>query len=187
MMAFHHVSRQKDTDVSEDYLYFKIKHGIDNHASPLRRGVLITNKDPAVLITNKDPVVAQIDDFKDYSNISVYDLISLEDIPLVDFILKSPSNIVLKSREQYYGFDRSVLVDYMDGKRVFINDWFGYILETPFRQYLSDVDMRLVCEDRFRIFELYDETSVPFRDGAVSIYNVRPFGVVQCLDAMLIL
>jgi hypothetical protein len=47
--------------------------------------------------------------------------------------------------------------------------------------------MRLVCEDRFRIFELYDETSVPFRDGAVSIYNVRPFGVVQCLDAMLIL
>jgi hypothetical protein len=183
MMAFHHVSRQKDPDVSEDYLYFKVKHGIDNHESPLRQGVLITNKDPAVT----GGAHQQIDDFKDYSNISVYDLISLEDIPLVDFILKSPSNIVLKSREQYYGFDRTVLVDYMDGKRVFINDWFGYILETPFRQYLSDVDMRLVCEDRFRIFELYDETSVPFRDGAVSIYNVRPFGVVQCLDAMLIL
>ena len=183
MMAFHHVSRQKDTDVSEDYLYFKLKHGIDNHASPLRHGVLITNKDSATT----GGAHPQIDDFKDYSNISVYDLISLEDISLVDFIVKSPSNIVLKSREQYYGFDRTVLVDYMDGKRVFINDWFGYILETPFRQYLSDVDMRLVCEDRFRIFELYDETSVPFRDGAVSIYNVRPFGVVQCLDAMLII
>ena len=90
MIAFHHVSRQKDTDVSEDYLYFKLKHGIDNHASPLRHGVLITNKDPAAT----GGAHPQIDDFKDYSNISVYDLISLEDIPLVDFILTLFSRVV---------------------------------------------------------------------------------------------
>jgi hypothetical protein len=178
MMAFHHVSRVKDPDVSEDYLYFKLKHYSDNHASPLRH---------AVLITNKDATVATLDHYQDYSNISVYDLVSLEDIPLADFLVKSPSNMVIKSREQYYGFDRAVLIDYMEAKRVFINDWFGYILETPYRQYISDVDMRIVYEEHFRIFELYGETSVPFRDGMASIYNVRSFGVVQCLDAMLII
>jgi hypothetical protein len=118
----------------------------------------------------------------DYSKISVYDMMTLEDIPLTVFLLISHSNIVLKVREQYYGFDRKTLVDYMLGKRVFVSDWVE-IFETPYRQYISSANMNLVKSDVFRIYKLCDESSVPFRGGMVSIYDVKAFTIKMWIDA----
>ena len=118
----------------------------------------------------------------DYSKISAYDMMTLEDIPLSDFLLRSPSNIVIKVREQYYAFDRKMLVDYMVGKRVFVSDWVE-IFETPYRQYLSGANMNLIRSDVFRIYELCDESSVPFRGGMVSIYDVKAFTVKMWIEA----
>jgi hypothetical protein len=118
----------------------------------------------------------------DYSKISAYDMMTLEDIPLSDFLLRSPSNIVIKVREQYYAFDRKTLVDYMVGKRVFVSDWVE-IFETPYRQYLSSTNMSLLRSDVFRIYELCDESSVPFRGGMVSIYDVKAFTVKMWIEA----
>jgi len=118
----------------------------------------------------------------DYSKISVYDMMTLEDIPLTVFLLISHSNIVLKVREQYYGFDRKTLVDYMVGKRVQVSDWVE-IFETPYRQYISSANMNLVKSDVFRIYKLCDESSVPFRGGMVSIYDVKAFTIKMWIDA----
>jgi hypothetical protein len=109
-------------------------------------------------------------------------MMTLEDIPLTEFLLLSPSNIVLKVREQYYAFDRKTLVDYMLGKRVFVSDWVE-IFETPYRQYLSSANVSLLKSDVFRIYELCDESSVPFRGGMVSIYDVKAFTVKMWIDA----
>ena len=118
----------------------------------------------------------------DYSKISAYDMMTLEDIPLSDFLLRSPSNIVIKVREQYYAFDRKMLIDYMVGKRAYVNDWVE-IFETPYRQYLSGANMNLIRSDVFRIYELCDESSVPFRGGMVSIYDVKAFTVKMWIEA----
>ena len=118
----------------------------------------------------------------DYSKISAYDMMTLEDVPLSDFLLRSPSNIVIKVREQYYAFDRKMLVDYMVGKRVFVSDWVE-IFETPYRQYLSGANMNLIRSDVFRIYELCDESSVPFRGGMISIYDVKAFTVKMWIEA----
>jgi hypothetical protein len=118
----------------------------------------------------------------DYSKISAYDMMTLEDIPLSDFLLRSPSNIVIKVREQYYAFDRKMLIDYMVGKRAYVNDWVE-IFETPYRQYLSSTNMSLLRSDVFRIYELCDESSVPFRGGMISIYDVKAFTVKMWIEA----
>ena len=118
----------------------------------------------------------------DYSKISAYDMMTLEDVPLSDFLLRSPSNIVIKVREQYYAFDRKMLIGYMLGKRAYVNDWVE-IFETPFRQYLSSTNMSLLRSDVFRIYELGNESSVPFRGGMISIYDVKAFTVKMWIDA----
>jgi hypothetical protein len=157
---------------------FNVKQFEEEWKSELRRGVLFTNKNSTELLPAH---------FHDCSNVPTFDILSLEDVSLSDFMVKSPDNIVLKIGSQFYAFDRRVLIDYMSSKRVFVNDRIGYIFETPHRQYLSSVKMSLLYYDLFRIYELYDESRVPLGSGTVSVYNVRTFGVVQCLDAMIII
>ena len=151
-----------------DYLETKIQSRVEKY---LLRGFRFDNED-----ANAD--MKEVD----YSKISAYDMMTLEDIPLSDFLLKSPSNIVIKVREQYYAFDRKTLVDYMVGKRVFVSDWVE-IFETPYRQYLSGANMNLIRSDVFRIYELCDESSVPFRGGMISIYDVKAFTVKMWIEA----
>ena len=134
------------------------------------------------IIPNRRAVIDEREVLRNYSNISAYDMMTLEDIPLADFLLKSPSNIILKVKEQYFAFNRKTLIDYMTQKRTFINDWVGYIFETPFRQYLSAANMGLVNYEMFRIYELCDESSVPVARGMVSIYDVKAFSVRTWLN-----
>ena len=150
-----------------DYLETKIQSRVEKY---LLRGFRFDNEVSAA--------AAVID----YSKISAYDMMTLEDIPLSDFLLRSPSNIVIKVREQYYAFDRKMLIDYMVGKRAYVNDWVE-IFETPYRQYLSGANMNLIRSDVFRIYELCDESSVPFRGGMVSIYDVKAFTVKMWIEA----
>lgn len=149
-----------------DYLETKIQSRIEKY---LLRGFRFDNEgvDAAMI---------------DYSKISAYDMMNLEDIPLSDFLLRSPSNIVIKVRKQYYAFDRKTLINYMVGKRAYINDWVE-IFETPYRQYLSGANMNLIRSDVFRIYELCDESSVPFRGGMISIYDVKAFTVKMWIEA----
>ena len=151
-----------------DYLETKIQSRVEKY---LLRGFRFDNEVSAAEAVGVD-----------YSKISAYDMMTLEDIPLSDFLLKSPSNIVIKVREQYYAFDRKMLIDYMVGKRAYVNDWVE-IFETPYRQYLSSANMSLLKSDVFRIYELCDESSVPFRGGMVSIYDVKAFTVKMWIDA----
>ena len=167
-----------DVDAFNDYVGYKVQKLKENWPTKMQKGILITDKDAVVEIP---------EDLQDYSNTPVYDMMTLEDISLADCIGKSPSNIVLKVKEQYYTFDRKVLIDYMVSKKVFVNDWIGYIFETPYRQYISSVDMSLMFYNETRIYELIDERRVPFKDGMVSIYGIMPYAVIQCLNAMLIL
>lgn len=138
---------------AEESMDFNVKQFEEEWKSELRRGVLFTNKNSTELPAH----------FHDCSNVPTYDILSLEDVSLSDFMVKSPDNIVLKVGSQFYAFDRRVLIDYMCSKRVFLNDRIGYIFETPHRQYLSSVKMSLLYCDVFRIYELYDESRVPFR------------------------
>ena len=170
-----------DVDAFNDYVGSKVQKLKENWPTKMQKGILITDKD-AVVGTEGVP-----EDLQDYSNTPVYDMMTLEDISLADCIGKSPSSIVLKVKEQYCTFDRKVLIDYMVSKKVFVNDWIGYIFETPYRQYISSVDMSLMFYNETRIYELIDERRVPFKDGMVSIYSIMPYMVIQCLNAMLIL
>ena len=155
-----------------DYLETKIQSRIEKY---LLRGFRF---DMEVISAAEAVVSAAVD----HSKISAYDMMTLEDIPLSDFLLLSPSNIVIKVREQYYAFDRKTLINYMVGKRAHINDWVE-IFETPFRQYLSSTNMSLLRSDVFRIYELCDESSVPFRGGMISIYDVKAFTVKMWIEA----
>jgi hypothetical protein len=75
-----------------------------------------------------------------------------------------------------------MLVDYMLRRRAFVTDW-EVIFETPYRQYISSAKMGLLKSDVFRIYELCDENSVPFRGGMVSIYDVKAFTIKMWIDA----
>ena len=151
-----------------DYLETKIQSRVEKY---LLRGFRFDNE-------GGDADMKEVD----YSKISAYDMMTLEDIPLSDFLLRSPSNIVIKVREQYYAFDRKTLINYMVGKRAYVNDWVE-IFETPYRQYLSGANMNLIRSDVFRIYELCDESSVPFRGGMISIYDVKAFTVKMWIEA----
>lgn len=175
MLAF---SNRIDAAAFNDYLDYKVNKLSKDWSSRMKNGVIITNKDAVVNVP---------DDYIDYSNTQIYDMLSLEDISLSEFIAKSIDNIVIKIGEQFYAFDRKVFIDYMKSKRVWLNDCIGYIFETPYRQFISSGEMALVSSNVYRIYELYDESRMAFRDGMVSLYDIKPYAVIQCLDAMLII
>ena len=175
MMA---IPNRIDATAFNAYLDSKVKKLSNDWSSTMKNGIIITNKDAVVIVP---------DHHIDYSNIQIYDMMSLEDILLSEFIAKSADNIVIKIGEQFYAFDRKVLIDYMNSKQVWLNDCIGYIFETPYRQYISSVDMALLSCNVYRLYELFDESRVSFRNGLVSLYDINPYGLIPCLDAMLII
>ena len=98
------------------------------------RGFRIIRK-PCIVISYRDPRL-DIDSEK-FNDIIVHNIVTLEDIPIRDFLHSTEWNIILKSGEQYYGFDRNELVKCMVTKKTYVRCIDDEVYETPFKQCIT--------------------------------------------------
>jgi hypothetical protein len=118
-----------------------------------------------------------------WQTITVYDVISLEEHNIKDFLLASPNNILLKSGERYYAFDCYALMKYMNSKPCYINDRFRNICETPLNHCIPKEAVDIIRYADFTIYELRTAYTVIDHKGETrTLYNFHCYTMSQWIN-----
>lgn len=84
---------------------------------------------------------------------TAFDCIHQEDVEIVPFLQKSPWNILLRTGETDYAFDRAILTAYLDSKQM-LDSQGRTVFSTPFRQMLTEEQRWAIdCSD-WSIFDI---------------------------------
>jgi len=117
-----------------------------------------------------------------FTGIEVSDILTLEDMPLKDFLNASEWNIIIKAGERYYAFERRTLSNYMKSKRVYINEEIRVIYETPLNQCISYNGLDSLSYADYSIFELVYDRSANTKQGIKSLFHVYCYSVKQWIE-----
>jgi hypothetical protein len=117
-----------------------------------------------------------------FTGIEVSDILTLEDMPLKDFLNASEWNIVIKAGERYYAFDRRTLSNYMKTKRVYINEQLRVVYETPLNQCISHNGLYSLSYADYTIFKLIYNRTVLTKQGTKSLFHVYCYSVKQWIE-----
>ena len=132
---------------------------------------------PCPVILERDERL-QLDSDK-FDGITVYNIFTLEEVPIREFLRFSEWNIVLKAGASYYGFERSELIQFMSTKKVYVWNIQDDVYETPFNQCITEEAFKHLKYADYTIYELeasYTETV----DGVIkSLFNCRCYTVGQ--------
>jgi hypothetical protein len=105
------------------------------------------------------------DSITKFDNLTAYDIFTLEDIPLKSFIEGSSWNIVLKSGDNYYAFNRKQLQEYMLKTCSFMESTGESFFDTPFNQSINIKSYCSLIYSDFTIYELKSSHTVTVEDG----------------------
>jgi hypothetical protein len=175
-----HTTKQKEMyfvrEDTDDVLYEKSKSRAQKY---IARGFKLIEK-PCPFIDTPD-LRGLLSD-KKFDDIQVMDIITLDEMPLKDYLQKSAWNIVLKAGETFYAFERTSLMEYMNKKCTTINK-IGQVYETPFNQCITlDAYNQLQYSD-YSIYELKSAYSVPMYGGKVkSLFHLNCYSIREWVD-----
>ena len=134
-------------------------------------------KVPCPVILERDERL-QLDSGK-FDGVTVYNIFTLEEVAIREFLRVSEWNIVLKAGASYYGFERGELIQFMSTKKVFVRSIQEDVYETPFNQCITEEAFTHLKYADYSIYELeasYTETV----DGVIkSLFNCRCYTVGQ--------
>ena len=96
------------------------------------------NKTQCPIITERDRRL-ELDSEK-FNGVMVYNIFSLEELNIRDFLRSSRSNdcnIILKAGATYCGFERAELIQFMSTKKVYLSTLGIDVYETPFNHCIT--------------------------------------------------
>ena len=143
------------------------------------RGFKLIDK-PCPFIDTRDPRDLLSD--KKFEGIEVTDIFTLDELSIREHLQRSDWNIIIKSGEAYYAFERKALMDYMKSKTKNIGR-IGSVCETPFNQCVTlEAYNKLIYAD-YSIYELKNAYSVPTYGGRVkSLFHLHCYSVRQWVE-----
>jgi hypothetical protein len=140
------------------------------------RGFTLIDR-PGPYIDERDPRDELSSDV--FKGITVCDIFTLDEYSITDFLKKSENNIVLKSGDTYYAFQRNTLHKYMKTKEVRIGR-IGLVYETPLNQCITLEAYHSLQYSDYSIYELKSAYSVPSYDERVkSLFNLNCYSIKQ--------
>ena len=117
-----------------------------------------------------------------FEGIDVMDIFTLDEMSIRDYLQRSDWNIVIKSGESYYAFQRKALMDYMKKKESNIGR-IGTVYETPFNQCITLEGYHQLRYADYSIYELKSAYSVPTYGGRVkSMFHLGCYSVKDWID-----
>lgn len=145
----------------------------------ISRGFKLIEK-PCPFVDKRDPR-DQLS-HKKFEGIDVMDIFTLDEMPITDYLQKSPWNIVLKAGETYYAFNRKALMDYMNTKSTSVGR-IGKVCETPFNQCITLEGYHQLRYADYSIYELTPAYSVPtYGDRVKSLFHLGCYSVKDWID-----
>lgn len=153
------------------------------------RGFEFTNN-PDIIGINFDHRI--ISRKSELHNQNIFDLFDYEEFSIAEYIRLSKENIIIKTGEQYSGFNRFVFIDYLQSKDVIL-DGLGNVCSTPLNQTIHSMYIDLFKNREYSIYELQPYYTV-FIEGvkqqtyslhSILCYSANSFENKQCLKEAL--
>jgi len=135
------------------------------------------------------PVILERDerlelDSEKFDEVTVYNIFTLEELPIREFLRAGEWNIVLKAGESYYGFERGELIQFMSTKKVYVWNIQDDVYETPFNQCITEEAFTHLKYADYTIYELEGAYTEKV-DGVIkSLFNCRCYTVGQWVKSI---
>lgn len=107
-----------------------------------------------------------------------FEIIAYEDVVIADFLRESKWHMVLQVGETFYAFHRKTL-DRMLRERSMMTYSGVILIETPYRQTITNDVLDVLCHSDYSIMELIHEYDVSINDAEKSMYRVTFSTIAQ--------
>ena len=107
-----------------------------------------------------------------------FDLIAYDDVVIADFLRESKWHMVLQVGETFYAFHRKTL-DRMLREHPIMTYSGVILIETPYRQSITNDVLDILCYSDYSIMELIHEYDVSINDKEKSMYRVSFSTIAQ--------
>jgi hypothetical protein len=136
------------------------------------------------IICEPCPFIYEADDRTDLDNdkfndIAVYNIFTLDEVPIRSFLRGHAWNIVLKAGEQYYGFNRGELVKYMKTKKTYVRCIDDEVYETPFNHCITTEALKYLEYADYTVYELDSTITVTVNGVVKSLFHLVCYSVKQ--------
>ncbi len=110
-----------------------------------------------------------------FDGLKACDIFTMDDVAVRDWLAASDWNIVLKAGEQFYAFDRKVLMDLMAKHQTPIDGRIGVLYDTPLNQSITTTAYWGLRYSDYSIYELKPAYTVTIGQKVKSIYTLTGF------------
>jgi hypothetical protein len=117
-----------------------------------------------------------------FDGLTAHDILTMEDVPVRDFLGKSRWNIVLKAGDQLYAFDREPLMKLMAKSQTKVNWDVGIVYQTPFNQSITTTAYWNLRFADYSIYELKPAYPITAGTKIVSMYTVYAYTIKEWVD-----
>ncbi len=117
-----------------------------------------------------------------FDGLTAHDILTMEDVSIRDFLAVSDWNIILKTGEQFYAFERDMLMKLMAKSQTWVDAVLDNIYDTPFHQSITT---HAYCSLKFSdhtIYELTPAYSTRVKDKTKSLYTLTAYTVKEWVD-----
>ena len=121
-------------------------------------------------------------DSEKFRGIVVYNIFTLEETPINEFLRDDECNIVLKAGDQYYGFVRNDLIQHMNTKKIYVERIDVDAYETPFNHCITAEAFTHLKYADYAIYELFSSHTETIDDVVKSLYNCKCYSVKQWIN-----
>lgn len=118
-----------------------------------------------------------------FDNMKAFDIFTLEDVSVREFLSESCWNIILKSGDNYYAFHRKQLEEYMIKTCKYIDSNMETIFDTPFNQSINIKAYCSIIYSDYTIYELKNANmTVTFNDITKSLFSLHCYNIEQWIN-----
>ncbi len=120
-----------------------------------------------------------------FDGLTAHNILTMDDVSVSEFLAESEWNIVLKTGDQFYAFDRKILMELMGKKKVYIPH-VGYVYDTLLNQSITEQAFKSLKYSDYSIYELklaYSTRIIvhghhyDFNETTKSLYTVIAYSV----------
>lgn len=118
-----------------------------------------------------------------FDNRTAHNILTMEDVPIREFLAECEWNILLKAGEQFYAFERKTLMDLMYKKATHIPG-VGLIYDTPLNQSITSQAHTSLKYSDYSIYELKHAYTTNVGSTTKSLHTVIAYSVKQWINGV---
>ena len=121
-----------------------------------------------------------------FNNILAFDTIEFNDVNLKEHLRASEWNIILKTNQTLYAFNRRTLIDLMKKRITYIKELATHVTDTPLNQSIHLTALSMLEFSDYSIYELEYVQSIKYKNATriKSLYNMKCYSIKNYMSGV---